>query len=90
MGWGGEGRVFERGYWANWSRVCIQTSTHSPIPNSAGFVEVKEVTQALACVPDLLVWGGEGTRMDMPVAEFLRRWRPMILSRGVEFKGGYG
>lgn len=57
---------------------------------SAGFMEVKEVTQDLACVPDLLVWGGVGTRMDMPVAEFLRRWRPMILSRGVEFKGGDG
>lgn len=48
------------------------------------------MTQELACVPDLLVWGGEGTRMDMQVADFLRRWRPMILSRGVEFKGGDG
>lgn len=51
---------------------------------------VKEVTQDLSCVPDLLVWGGEGTRMDMQVGEFLQKWRPMILSRGVEFKGGDG
>ena len=85
MGWGG----LRRGVLSKLV-AWIQTWMHSPIPNSAGFVEVKEVTQALACVPDLLVWGGEGTRMDMPVAEFLRRWRPMILSRGVEFKGGDG
>ncbi|TFJ85999.1 hypothetical protein NSK_002819 [Nannochloropsis salina CCMP1776] len=52
---------------------------------TAGFVSVKEVTNDLRCVPDLLVWGGVGTRMDMSVEEYLRRWRTVIVSRGEEF-----
>ncbi len=57
---------------------------------TAGFVTVKEVTNDILCVPDLLVWGGVGTRMDIQVEEFLRRWRPMITSRGNEFNARSG
>lgn len=52
---------------------------------TAGFVAVKEVTNDISCVPDLLVWGGVGTRMDMPVEDYLRRWRSVIVTRGEEF-----
>ncbi|KAM3573768.1 hypothetical protein VYU27_004270 [Nannochloropsis oceanica] len=52
---------------------------------TAGFVVVKEVTNDISCVPDLLVWGGIGTRMDMPVEDYLRRWRSVIVTRGEEF-----
>jgi hypothetical protein len=55
--------------------------------DSAGFKVVKEVTNEIGCLGDLLVWGGVGTRMDMQVDEFLRRWGPMIRSRGEEFGG---
>jgi len=55
---------------------------------TAGFVAVKEVTNEIGCVPDLLVWGGIGTRMDMPVEDYLRRWRSVIVSRGEEFIAG--
>ena len=34
---------------------------------SAGFEEVKEVTNEIQYLPDLLVWGGVGTRMDIQV-----------------------
>jgi len=55
---------------------------------TAGFVAVKEVTNEIGCVPDLLVWGGIGTRMDMPVEDYLRRWRSVIVSRGEDFIAG--
>jgi hypothetical protein len=32
----------------------------------------------LADWPHLLVWGGEGTRMDADVAKMLRKWTPAI------------
>lgn len=32
----------------------------------------------LSDLPHLLVWGGEGTRMDADVATMLRRWGPAI------------
>ena len=52
----------------------------------AGFVVVKEVTNDVLCIPDLLVWGGVGTRMDMKVEDFLRKWRQMIVEGGNEIK----
>lgn len=41
----------------------------------AGFREVKEVTNEVQFLPDLLVWGGVGTRMDMEVREAEERTR---------------
>ncbi|GLC38882.1 hypothetical protein PLESTB_001714300 [Pleodorina starrii] len=35
----------------------------------------------LADVPHMLVWGGEGTRMDADIEEMLRRWTPALRSQ---------
>uniref|UniRef100_A0A061RJP7 Uncharacterized protein n=1 Tax=Tetraselmis sp. GSL018 TaxID=582737 RepID=A0A061RJP7_9CHLO len=34
--------------------------------------------RGLADLPDLLVWGGVGTRMDADIEAMLRRWTPAI------------
>lgn len=44
-----------------------------------GFYVVKEVTGKLSDLPDMLVWGGIGTRMDADLEKELRRWTPAIL-----------
>lgn len=38
--------------------------------------------KGLADIPHMLVWGGEGTRMDADVAAMLRKWGP-LLRRGL-------
>lgn len=44
-----------------------------------GFKPVLNVGgNGLADVPHMLVWGGEGTRMDADVAAMLRKWGPSI------------
>jgi len=67
------------------------TPSHTPSPRppitSAGFYEVKEVTNDITCIPDLLVWGGVGTRMDIQVETYLQNWTDLIRSRGVSFTG---
>ena len=40
-----------------------------------GFTPVREVGDSgLRDIPDLLVWGGVGQRMDADIEELLRRW----------------
>lgn len=47
-----------------------------------GFVPVKTVGGgALSDLPDLLVWGGPGTRMDADVAPLLARWTKAVTVR---------
>lgn len=44
-----------------------------------GFRPVKYVDGGrLADLPDLLAWGGAGTRMDADVDAMLRRWTPRL------------
>jgi len=45
-----------------------------------GFVPVHTVGDRgfFTDLPHLLVWGGEGTRMDADVAVVLRRWTPAL------------
>jgi hypothetical protein len=40
----------------------------------------------LSDVPDMLVWGGAGTRMDANVYEMLERWTPIIRNRNLSIK----
>lgn len=42
----------------------------------------------LSDVPHMLVWGGEGTRMDADVAAMLRKWGPAIRRGGAGREGG--
>ena len=45
----------------------------------AGFEIIREVSQgSLVSLPDLIVWGGEGTRMDVNIEKFLKLWTPRI------------
>jgi hypothetical protein len=45
-----------------------------------GFKTVKTVGEdAFLDVPDRLVWGGVGTRMDGDVLDMLTRWSPVVL-----------
>ena len=44
-----------------------------------GFVVVKEVTGKLSDLPDMLVWGGVGTRMNADIEQQLQRWTPALL-----------
>lgn len=44
-----------------------------------GFMPVREVGDSgLRDIPDLLVWGGVGQRMDASIEELLRRWTSAI------------
>jgi hypothetical protein len=44
-----------------------------------GFKEVKRVGgNGLSDLPHMLVWGGEGTRMDADVRQMLRKWTPAL------------
>ena len=46
-----------------------------------GFKTVRNVgDDVFRDVPDRLVWGGVGTRMDGDVLQMLTRWSPVILS----------
>ncbi len=46
-----------------------------------GFKPVRVVGgNGLSDLPHLLVWGGEGTRMDADVLAWLQRWTPAIRS----------
>ena len=52
----------------------------------AGFKVVREVSQdSLSSFGDLVVWGGEGTRMDVNIESFLELWTPRI-RKAVETK----
>ena len=56
-----------------------------------GFEPVRTVGgNGLSDLPHLLVWGGEGTRMDADVGAMLRRWGPAIRRGGAGFGGGGG
>ena len=56
-----------------------------------GFEPVRTVGgNGLSDLPHLLVWGGEGTRMDADVGGMLRRWGPAIRRGGAGFGGGGG
>lgn len=44
-----------------------------------GFGVVRVVTGTLRDIPDMLIWGGVGTRMDADIESQLRRWRPVLL-----------
>lgn len=47
-----------------------------------GFKRVRSVgDNGLRDIPDLLVWGGVGTRMDADVESMLRKWTPAFRSR---------
>ncbi len=47
---------------------------------------VREVSQdSLSSFGDLVVWGGEGTRMDVNIESFLKLWTPRI-RKAVETK----
>ncbi|GFR44528.1 hypothetical protein Agub_g5798 [Astrephomene gubernaculifera] len=41
-------------------------------------------------VPHLLVWGGEGTRMDADIQALLRRWSPALRQNSLRTSGGGG
>lgn len=45
---------------------------------SFGFRVIKELTDSLESVPDRLVWGAEGTLMELNLLEFLREWSPKL------------
>ena len=46
-----------------------------------GFKKVRKVGgNGLSDLPHLLVWGGEGERMDADIERTLKRWTPAILS----------
>lgn len=48
-----------------------------------GFKTVKIVgDDVFGDVPDRLVWGGVGTRMDGDVLDMLTRWSPVVLAAG--------
>jgi hypothetical protein len=49
-----------------------------------GFNPIRHVTGGkLSDLPDMLVWGGAGTRMDANVYEMLERWTPIIRNRSI-------
>jgi len=49
-----------------------------------GFVPIRHVTGGkLSDLPDMLVWGGVGTRMNANVYEMLERWTPIIRKRNM-------
>ena len=49
-----------------------------------GFNPIRIVTGGkLSDLPDMLVWGGAGTRMDANVYEMLERWTPIIRTRSI-------
>ena len=53
----------------DWAKRLVRYYSHF------GFVPMYEVgDRGLADLPDLLVWGGVGTRMDADVERMLRRW----------------
>ena len=45
---------------------------------SFGFRVVKELTDSMDSVPDRLVWGAEGTLMEMDIDAFLNEWSPKL------------
>jgi hypothetical protein len=44
----------------------------------------------LSDLPDMLVWGGAGTRMDADVYEMLQKWTPIIRNRSIENRSSGG
>jgi hypothetical protein len=50
-----------------------------------GFIPIRQVTGGkVSDLPDMLVWGGAGTRMDANVYEMLEKWTPIIRNRSVK------
>ena len=45
---------------------------------SFGFRVVKELTDSVDSVPDRLIWGAEGTLMEMDIPAFLDEWSPKL------------
>ena len=46
--------------------------------SSFGFRVVKELTDSADSIPDRLVWGAEGTLMEMDIEAFLHEWSPKL------------
>ena len=57
-----------------------------------GFCAVREVGEnGLSDLPHLLVWGGEGMRMDAEIKDLLEKWSPYLKAQarlGMEEAGG--
>ena len=53
-----------------------------------GFRVVKEVGGRAETIGDQLVWGGEGTLMEVDGAAFVRRWTPFLRDTGKQSIGG--
>eukprot|EP00951_Prasinocladus_malaysianus_P035895 scaffold373543_cov48-Prasinocladus_malaysianus.AAC.1 len=62
--------------YAEWAKRLVKYYSHF------GFKPMYEVgDRGLADVPDMLVWGGVGTRMDADIESMLRRWSSSIRRR---------